>query len=78
MLDELEGKSLTELAVLCGGVASNPGADSATVKKAHALRLEWVRLQHLPHPALALKESQQLEAQRESLRKRMVEFLSAW
>jgi hypothetical protein len=72
--EELERENLTVLAVLCGKVAGDPSADSATVDKAHALRLEWVRLQQAPHPVL--KEQQKIEAQKESLRKRMAEFLS--
>ncbi len=74
MPDELEGKSLTELAALCGNVTSNPAADPAAIEKAHALRLEWVRLQHPLH--LDSTEQQKIEAQKESLKKRMAEFLS--
>jgi hypothetical protein len=43
------GKSLTELVVLSGKVAAIPSADKGTVDKAHALRLEWVRLQQSLH-----------------------------
>jgi hypothetical protein len=71
---ELERKSLIELAVLCGNVAVSPSADKGTVDKAHALRLEWVRLNEPPNPVF--EEQQKVEAQQESLKKRMVEFLA--
>ncbi len=70
---ELERKNLTELVVLCGKVAAMASADKGIVETAHALRLEWVRLQQSLHPAL--KEQQKIETQKESLKKRMVEFL---
>jgi hypothetical protein len=71
---ELERKSLIDLAVLCGNVAVSPSADKGTVDKAHALRLEWVHLHQPPHPVLA--EQQKVEAEQESLKRRMVEFLA--
>ena len=71
---ELERKSLIELAVLCGNVAASPSANKSTVEKAHALRLEWVRLHPSPYPVF--EEQQKLEAKQESLKKRMVEFLA--
>lgn len=71
--EKLEHKNLTELAVLCGKVAAIPSADKGIVETAHALRLEWVRLQQSLHPSLS--EQQKIEAQQESLKKRMVEFL---
>jgi hypothetical protein len=72
---ELETKDLTELAILCGKVAGKPSTDRETVKRAYALRLEWVRLQRLPIPAL--EEQPRAEAQQQSLKKRMAEFLVA-
>ena len=45
--DELEPKTLTELAELCGTVAACASSSLVAVAKAHALRLEWVRCSHL-------------------------------
>jgi uncharacterized protein YdcH (DUF465 family) len=74
-VEEFKGKSLTELAVLCSKIAGNPAADSKTADEAHALRSEWVRLQKPPQPTD--KERRKLEAQKQSLKDRMAEFLAS-
>jgi len=71
---ELERRNLTDLAVLCQQVADSPSADSVTAEKARVLKLEWVSLQTPPHPVL--KEQEKIEAKKESLKKRMAEFLA--
>jgi len=73
--EELERRNLTELAVLCQKVADDP---SIARQKARQLHEEWVRLIQATTPPLsALKEQQEIEAQMESLKKRMAEFLAA-
>ena len=71
--DGISKKSLPELAEMCGNVASH-SADPRQSDTAHALRAEWVRLSFKPH-------DDKMEADQESLKNRMVEFLSgvpAW
>ena len=60
---------------MCQQVADSPSVDPFTAEKARALKLEWVRLQ--TPPATTLEEEKRLEAQRESLKKRMADFLAA-
>jgi hypothetical protein len=72
---ELERKNLTDLAVLCGKVADSRSTDSGTARKARELKQEWALLiAQEPHPVL--EEQKKIEAQKESLRKRMVDFLA--
>ena len=71
---ELKRKSLIELAVLCGKIAGNSSANREAANKAHALRLEWVRLQEPPQTTL--QEQQKPEARQEALKQRMAEFLA--
>ncbi len=74
---ELECRDFTDLAVLCGKVADSPSADSITAEKAWKLKREWVLLiaKETPPPP-SLKEQQEIEAQKESLKKRIAEFLA--
>jgi len=75
---ELEPKDLTELAVLCGKVADSPSTDSVTREKAQGLKQEWVLLIARETPPLSeLRAQREVEAQKESLKKRMVELLAA-
>ncbi len=75
--EELERRNLTDLAVLCGEVADNPSADADTAEKAWQLKREWlVVTERETPPPPSLKENQQIEAEKEALRKRMVEFLA--
>lgn len=67
-------KSLSELAEMCRMVARNHSSTYTQSDRAHRLRVEWVQLGIGPH-------NDKLEAEQESLKKRMVEFLSgvpAW
>lgn len=66
-LDELD---LAEFALLCASVAHNFSATRVQNDTAHALRMEWVRL-NLDHSLGDGKK--EIEA---SLKKRMLEFLS--
>lgn len=75
--DGIYGKNLHELdlarlAELCANVAINRSANHTQTDTAHALRMEWIRLglHHSP-------QDDKKEAQNESLKKRMLEFLSA-
>jgi hypothetical protein len=65
----LQEKDLAGLADLCLNVARNLSDDKLS-ETAHALRVEWVRLSLRP------RDDGKLEADKESLRKRMTEFLS--
>lgn len=62
---------LDELAEFCGNVAINHSANQTQAETAHSLRMESIRLSlnHSPR-------DDEKEAKRESLKKRMVEFLS--
>ncbi len=75
---ELGRRNLIDLAVLCGAVADSPSPDSATAEKAWKLKREWVLLvaKETPPPR-SRKEHRQIEAEKESLKERMAEFLSA-
>ena len=70
----LQELDLEGLADLCRNVARTNFADRRPSDTAHALRMEWVRL------SFRLRNDK-TEAEEESLKKRMVEFLSgvpAW
>jgi len=63
-------QDLSGLALLCANVAKNRSADRKQSDAAQALRLEWVRLEldRSPHD--------KVEAEEDSLKKRMAEFLA--
>ena len=61
----LHEQDLAGLAELCGNVADR-SANRPQVDTAHALRVEWLRLNHSPH------DGEDADA---SLKKRMLEFL---
>ena len=72
--DGVSKKSLPELAEMCRHVARNHSSTYTQSDTAHRLRVTWVRLGNGPH-------DDKIEAEKESLKKRMVEFLSgvpAW
>jgi hypothetical protein len=71
---ELERRSDIALAALCGEVAGSSSVNSATVEEARGLRQEWVLLQRRPSPSL--EEQREIEAKKESLRNRMIDFLA--
>jgi hypothetical protein len=60
---------LSGLALLCANVAKHRSANRKQSDAAHALRVEWVRLDRSPH-------DDKVEAEEESLKKRMAEFLA--
>ena len=75
-LAELERTSPNELAYLCQRVADNRAAylpDAA--EEAAKLKLEWENLQTPPNFSHALQT--RIEAQKDSLRRRMIGFLAA-
>jgi hypothetical protein len=75
-LDELLRVSPNELVALCQGVADNPAAYLlAEAEEATKLKLEWENLQTLPNLDNTLQS--RIEAQKESLRRRMIGFLAA-
>ena len=70
----LQEQDLAGLAEMCRGVARNHSSTYTQSDTAHRLRVEWVRLSFMHH-------NDKTDADQESLRKRMVEFLSgvpAW
>jgi hypothetical protein len=67
----LDEQDLTALAEMCANVARNVAGNSKQSDKAHALRVEWVRL----GLNRALNDGDKKGAE-ESLKKRMVEFLA--
>lgn len=74
--DDIYRKKISELdliglAELCGNVAHNRAASHMQADTAHSLRVQWLRIR-LDHAT---------EADKESLKKRMADFLSdipAW
>jgi hypothetical protein len=69
--DDIYRKKITELdleglAELCGNVANSRAASQNHADTAHAFRVQWVRM-NLDHAT---------EADKESLKKRMADFLS--
>jgi hypothetical protein len=74
---DLEEMHLVDLAVMCGNVADNPSADSVTAEKARGFKRDWVLLiaKETPPPN-ELKTREEIERQKESLKKRMIEFLA--
>lgn len=73
---ELEQMDVIRLAVLCQKFADADSTDEAMAEKARQLKLEWVRLvaRETP-PPLTAKEHDQIQAEKQALKKRMVEFL---
>lgn len=73
---ELEQLDIIRLAVLCQKLADADSADAATGEKARQLKLEWVRLvaSETP-PPLTAREYDQIQSDKQALKKRMVEFL---
>lgn len=67
----LHEQDLQGLAEMCANVARNTSANSKQSDKAHALRVEWVRLS-----VGRLLNGEKADAE-ESLKKRMAEFLAA-
>jgi hypothetical protein len=65
----LHDQDLTGLAELCGNVARHSSADYRQSQTAHALRVEWLRLN------LGSLNGDRTEAEK-SLKKRMEEFLA--
>ena len=75
-LDELLRISPNELVALCQRVADNPAAYLlAEAEEAAKLKLEWENLQTPPNFSHALQT--RIEAQNDSLRRRMIGFLAA-
>jgi hypothetical protein len=75
-LDELLRISPNELVALCQRVADNPAAYLlAEAEEAARLKLEWQNLQTPPNSSHALQA--RIEAQKDSLRRRMIGFLAA-
>ena len=75
-LDELLRISPNELVALCQRVADNPAAYLlAEAEEAAKLKLEWENLQTPPNFSHALQT--RIEAQKDSLRRRMIGFLAA-
>lgn len=70
----LEQFDSTLLAVFCGQVAREPSMDEAAVKKARALKQEWVTLQTQPTPNY--KDEKERQQKRVDLKARMAEFLA--
>ena len=74
-LDELLRISPNELVALCQRVAENPAAYLlAEAEEAAKLKLEWENLQTPPNFSHALQT--RIEAQKDSLRRRMIGFLA--
>jgi hypothetical protein len=75
-LDELLRISPNELVALCQRVADNPAAHLlAEAEEAAKLKLEWENLQTPPNLSHALQR--RIEAQKDSLTRRMIGFLAA-
>jgi hypothetical protein len=70
---ELERRADIALAELCGKVA---GSSSADFEEALGLRQEWVSLVGRETPPPSLTKQQEIDAEKESLRNRMIEFLA--
>lgn len=64
-------QNLSGLALLCANVAKKSSADRKQSDAAHTLWVEWVQLhsERTPHDG-------QVEAEEQSLKKRMAEFLA--
>jgi len=74
-LDELLLISPNELVALCQRVADNPASYLlAEAEEAATLKLEWENLQTPPNFSHALQT--RIEAQKDSLRRRMIGFLA--
>jgi hypothetical protein len=72
--EQLERMHPTNLAVICERVAEDAFAyPEGIVQKASNLKLQWTQLQARPDPDLA--KQKKINAKKEYLRKRMVEFL---
>jgi cysteine synthase len=77
---ELESRNLLELGALCLEVAEIPSASSVEADQARELERETGLLKHVespnnPHPMLSEKTI--IQAKKESLKRRMVDFLMA-
>ena len=73
----LQDKRLIELAALCAEVASNPACDSRIAEQAQALRMECVILAAAQTQRMLVPgEQEEIEAQEQSLKRRIIEFLS--
>lgn len=66
---KLQEQDMAGLAEMCGNVARTRSADDRQSETAHKLRAEWVRVECRRH-------DDRTESEKESLKKRMVEFLS--
>ncbi len=64
-------QNLSGLALLCANVAKKSSADRKQSDAAHTLWVEWVQLHSERTP-----DDGQVEAEEESLKKRMAEFLA--
>jgi hypothetical protein len=71
----LREKPLPELATLCERVALDRSCESHVSDYARVLRVEWMLLMASDSPPV-LELHKQMEKQRASLKKRMVDFLS--
>jgi hypothetical protein len=73
--DTLEQLGLTQLAVCCRKVSESPSLDSATREEALELQNEWASLGRATS-ARSIKEQQELRAEEEALKSRMIDFLA--
>jgi hypothetical protein len=67
---DLHEQDLSGLAQLCANIASSRSATRPQSDRAHVLRVEWVRFNGSP-------KNSKTEAEIESLKKRMLDFLAA-
>jgi hypothetical protein len=72
--DELQIRSLTELAVLCNKVVEDPSQDPTAADEARKLKREWTALQ-APSPS-SFEKAKKIEGKKEKLKQRMAEFLA--
>ncbi len=73
---ELEKFDIIYLAARCQQVADRPSAGKAIAEKAWQLKREWVMLVVRETPPPDYETHQQIQAQKEELKKRMAEFLA--
>jgi len=71
---ELQGLELTALAVRCQQAGDNP-ADLR--EKAYELKNEWAQFAERDASPPTAKEKQQIEKEKEALKKRMIDFLAS-
>jgi hypothetical protein len=72
---ELENTPLTVLAVKCGNIADSPSSPVSVSEEAQKLKLEWARLIER-RPLHQSQSTTRYRKEKESLKARMVEFLT--